>query len=150
MTTSSQTDRRSFLRTTAMAALVIVCLNPLVRAQAANQGKLGVALCAMFDVGVYPLQAACMMTGNVAGQSVDGKPNAKRLVVNKKEIEAENTLQLDTMLDAFAQSITGPPSSAPAKWACAPSASSKPATLRRTRGSQSGAETIACLKDRIA
>jgi glucose-fructose oxidoreductase len=45
--------------------------------------------------------------GSVYGQSGGGKPNAKRLVVNKKEIEAENTLQLGVMLDAFAQSITG-------------------------------------------
>jgi predicted dehydrogenase len=46
-------------------------------------------------------------TGSVYGQSGGGKPNAKRLVVNKKEVEAENTLQLGVMLDAFAQSITG-------------------------------------------
>jgi glucose-fructose oxidoreductase len=45
-------------------------------------------------------------TGSVFGQSGGGKPNAKRLVVNKKEIEAGNTLQLGVMLDAFAHSIT--------------------------------------------
>jgi glucose-fructose oxidoreductase len=45
-------------------------------------------------------------TGSVYGQSAGGKPNEKRLVVNKKEIEAKNTLQLGVMLDAFARSIT--------------------------------------------
>ena len=130
---------------------------------------------AMFDTGVYPVQAACMMTGkspvavrgmpttrhrelfpqgveetmsfelifddgfqalcrasysngfsqcttlghkgvvevlpgipsgSVYGQSAGGKPNDKRLVINKREIEAKNTLQLGMMLDAFARSIT--------------------------------------------
>ena len=130
---------------------------------------------AMFDTGVYPVQAACMMTGkspvavrgmpttrhrelfpqgveetmsfelifddgfqalcrasysngfsqcttlghkgvvevlpgipsgSVYGQSAGGKPNDKRLVINKREIEAKNTLQLGVMLDAFARSIT--------------------------------------------
>ncbi|GEP42145.1 Gfo/Idh/MocA family protein [Brevifollis gellanilyticus] len=44
--------------------------------------------------------------GSVYGQSGAGKPNAKRLVINKKEVEAENTLQLATLLDEFAKSIT--------------------------------------------
>ena len=45
-------------------------------------------------------------TGSVYGQSAGGKPNNKRLVINKREIEAKNTLQLGLMLDAFARSIT--------------------------------------------
>ena len=45
-------------------------------------------------------------TGSVYGQSAGGKPNDKRLVINKKEFEAANTLQLGVMLDAFARSIT--------------------------------------------
>lgn len=45
-------------------------------------------------------------TGSVYGQSAGGKPNDKRLVINKREIEAKNTLQLGVMLDAFARSIT--------------------------------------------
>jgi glucose-fructose oxidoreductase len=45
-------------------------------------------------------------TGSVYGQSAGGKPNNKRLVINKREIEAKNTLQLGLMLDAFAHSIT--------------------------------------------
>jgi glucose-fructose oxidoreductase len=45
-------------------------------------------------------------TGSVYGQSSGGKPNDKRLVINKREIEAKNTLQLGVMLDAFARSIT--------------------------------------------
>lgn len=45
-------------------------------------------------------------TGSVYGQSAGGKPNDKRLVINKKEVEAANTLQLGVMLDAFARSIT--------------------------------------------
>ncbi|MBL9211146.1 MAG: Gfo/Idh/MocA family oxidoreductase [Opitutaceae bacterium] len=130
---------------------------------------------ALFDTGVYPIQAACMMTGRVPvaargfastrhkeifpagveetmsfeltfadgfqalcrasysgnfhqcttygpkgvveilpglpagsvfGQSSNGKPNPKRLVVNRKEIATEDTLQLGAMLDAFAQAIT--------------------------------------------
>lgn len=44
--------------------------------------------------------------GSVYGQSGGGKPNAKRLVVNRKEIEADNTLQLGVLLDEFAESIT--------------------------------------------
>lgn len=44
--------------------------------------------------------------GSVYGQSAGGKPNDKRLVINKKEVEAANTLQLGVMLDAFARSIT--------------------------------------------
>lgn len=130
---------------------------------------------ALFDTGVYPIQAACMMTGRVPvaargfastrhkeifpagveetmsfeltfadgfqalcrasysgnfhqcttygpkgvveilpglpsgsvfGQSSNGKPNPKRLVVNRKEIATEDTLQLGAMLDAFAHAIT--------------------------------------------
>ena len=45
-------------------------------------------------------------TGSVYGQSAGGKPNDKRLMINKKEVEAANTLQLSVMLDAFARSIT--------------------------------------------
>jgi glucose-fructose oxidoreductase len=45
-------------------------------------------------------------TGSVYGQSAGGKPNDKRLVINKREIEAKNTLQLGVMLDTFARSIT--------------------------------------------
>jgi glucose-fructose oxidoreductase len=45
-------------------------------------------------------------TGSVYGQSAGGKPNDKRLMINKKEVEAANTLQLGVMLDAFARSIT--------------------------------------------
>lgn len=45
-------------------------------------------------------------TGSVFGQSSNGKPNPKRLVVNRKEVAAEDTLQLGAMLDAFAQAIT--------------------------------------------
>lgn len=43
--------------------------------------------------------------GSVYGQSGGGMPNAKRLVVNKKEVAAENTLQLAVLLDAFASAI---------------------------------------------
>ncbi len=45
-------------------------------------------------------------TGSVFGQSNGGKPNPKRLVVNRKEVPAEDTLQLGVMLDEFAKSIT--------------------------------------------
>lgn len=45
-------------------------------------------------------------SGSVYGQSAGGKRNDKRLVINKREIEAKNTLQLGVMLDAFARSIT--------------------------------------------
>jgi predicted dehydrogenase len=41
------TTRRSFLKTTALAAPTIIGLNSLVRAQSANEGKLGVALCGL-------------------------------------------------------------------------------------------------------
>jgi glucose-fructose oxidoreductase len=130
---------------------------------------------ALFDTGVYPIQAACMMTGQVPvtargfastrhkeifpagveetmsfeltfadgfqalcrasysgsfhqcttygpkgvveilpgapngsvfGQSANGKPSPKRLVVNRKDLPAEDTLQLGAMLDAFAHAIT--------------------------------------------
>lgn len=44
--------------------------------------------------------------GSVYGQSGGGKANAKRLVVNKKEVVAEDTLQLAVLLDAFASAIT--------------------------------------------
>lgn len=44
-------------------------------------------------------------TGSVYGQSANGKPNAKRLVVNRKEIPAGDTLQLGVMLDEFAKAI---------------------------------------------
>lgn len=46
-----------------------------------------------------------MPVGSVFGQSGNGKVNAKRLVVNRKEVEAENTLQLGVMLDEFARAI---------------------------------------------
>jgi predicted dehydrogenase len=45
-------------------------------------------------------------TGSVFGQSSNGKPNPKRLMVNRKEVPAEDTLQLGAMLDAFAHAIT--------------------------------------------
>jgi glucose-fructose oxidoreductase len=130
---------------------------------------------ALFDTGVYPIQAACMMTGQVPvtargfastrhkeifpagveetmsfeltfadgfqalcrasysgsfhqcttygpkgvveilpgapngsvfGQSAHGKTSPKRLVVNRKDLPAEDTLQLGAMLDAFAHAIT--------------------------------------------
>jgi glucose-fructose oxidoreductase len=45
-------------------------------------------------------------TGSVFGQSGGGKPNPKRLVLNRKDVPAEDTLQLGVMLDEFAKSIT--------------------------------------------
>jgi glucose-fructose oxidoreductase len=45
-------------------------------------------------------------TGSVFGQSAGGKPSAKRLVVNRKEVPADDTLQLGVLLDEFAQAIT--------------------------------------------
>ena len=44
--------------------------------------------------------------GSVYGQSGGGKPSAKRLVVNKKDVLAEDTLQLAMLLDEFAAAIT--------------------------------------------
>lgn len=44
--------------------------------------------------------------GSVYGQSGGNKPNPKRLVVNKKEVPAEDTLQLAVLLDEFAEAIT--------------------------------------------
>jgi len=44
-------------------------------------------------------------TGSVFGQSGNGKVNAKRLVVNRKDVEADDTLQLGVMLDEFARAI---------------------------------------------
>ena len=44
-------------------------------------------------------------TGSVFGQSSNGKPNPKRLVVNRKDVPVEDTLQLGVMLDAFADAI---------------------------------------------
>jgi glucose-fructose oxidoreductase len=44
--------------------------------------------------------------GSVYGQSAGNKPSAKRLVVNKKEVPAEDTLQLGAVLDEFAKAIT--------------------------------------------
>lgn len=44
--------------------------------------------------------------GSVFGQSGNGKPNPKRLMVNKKEVPAEDSLQLAVLLDAFAEAIT--------------------------------------------
>lgn len=43
--------------------------------------------------------------GSVFGQSGNGKPNPKRLLVNRKEVEAEQTLQLAALLDEFARAI---------------------------------------------
>jgi glucose-fructose oxidoreductase len=44
--------------------------------------------------------------GSVFGQSGNGEPSPKRLIVNRKDIPADDTLQLGVMLDAFAQAIT--------------------------------------------
>lgn len=44
-------------------------------------------------------------TGSVFGQSANGKPNPKRLVVNRKEVPADDTLQLGVLLDEFARAI---------------------------------------------
>jgi glucose-fructose oxidoreductase len=44
--------------------------------------------------------------GSVYGQSAGNKPSQKRLVVNKKEVPAEDTLQLGVLLDEFAKAIT--------------------------------------------
>lgn len=43
--------------------------------------------------------------GSVYGQSSNGRVNAKKLIVNRKEVEAENTLQLAVLLDEFARAI---------------------------------------------
>ena len=43
--------------------------------------------------------------GSVFGQSVKGKPSAKRLLIKGKEIELEQTLQQAVLLDEFAQAI---------------------------------------------
>ena len=43
--------------------------------------------------------------GSVFGQSANGKPNTKRLIVNRKEVTAEDTLQLGVLLDEFARAI---------------------------------------------
>lgn len=43
--------------------------------------------------------------GSVYGQSSGGKPNAKRLFVNRKEVACDDTLQLGVLLDEFAQAI---------------------------------------------
>lgn len=43
--------------------------------------------------------------GSVFGQSANGKPNPKRLVLNRKEVAAGDTLQLGTLLDEFARAI---------------------------------------------
>ena len=45
-------------------------------------------------------------SGSVFGQSANAKPNPKRLVVNRKDVPVEDTLQLGALLDAFAQAIT--------------------------------------------
>lgn len=45
-------------------------------------------------------------TGSVFGQSSNGKPNPKRLVVNRKDVPADDTLQLGVLLDEFARAIT--------------------------------------------
>jgi glucose-fructose oxidoreductase len=45
-------------------------------------------------------------TGSVYGQSGGAKANAKRLLVNKQEMPAEDTLQLAVLLDEFARAIT--------------------------------------------
>lgn len=42
-------------------------------------------------------------SGSIYGQSANGKPSPKRLVVNKKDVPAEDTLQLGVMLDEFAR-----------------------------------------------
>lgn len=44
--------------------------------------------------------------GSVYAQSGGGKPNPKRLIVNKREIPCEDTLQLGVLLDEFAKDIT--------------------------------------------
>lgn len=44
-------------------------------------------------------------TGSVYGQSSNGKPSPKRLVANRKDVPAEDTLQLGVLLDEFARAI---------------------------------------------
>jgi glucose-fructose oxidoreductase len=44
--------------------------------------------------------------GSVFGQSVKGKPNPKRLLINRKEIEIQQTLQQARLLDGFAEAIS--------------------------------------------
>lgn len=50
----------------------------------------------------YGEALAGMPTGSVYGECGGGKPDVKRLVVNRKEIVAENAPQLGVMLDEFA------------------------------------------------
>jgi len=44
-------------------------------------------------------------TGSIFGQSANGIPNPKRLFANRKEIAADDTLQLAMLLDEFASAI---------------------------------------------
>ncbi|MES2696203.1 MAG: Gfo/Idh/MocA family oxidoreductase [Verrucomicrobiota bacterium] len=74
----------------------------LCRASYSNQFHQCTTLGPKGTVEILPGQPV----GSVYGQSGNGKPNAKRLVVNRKEVACEDTLQLGVMLDEFAKAIT--------------------------------------------
>lgn len=91
MTTPS-TTRRSFLKTTAIAAPAIIGLNPLVRAQAANEGKLGVALCGLGGFSKQsiapelPLAKNVYFAGAITGDAAKGREWAKQYGFPEKNI----------------------------------------------------------------
>ena len=92
MTASSLSTRRSFLQTAALAAPAIIGLNPLVRAQAANEGKLGVALCGLGGFSKQsiapelPLAQNVYFAGAITGDAAKGREWAAQYGFPEKNI----------------------------------------------------------------
>lgn len=84
--------RRSLLRTAALSAPAIVGLNPLVSAQAANEGKLGVALCGLGGFSKQsiapelPLAQNVYFAGAITSDAAKGREWATQYGFSEKNI----------------------------------------------------------------
>lgn len=90
--TSQPHPRRTFLRTTALAFPAIVGLNARVQAQAAQEGKLGVALCGLGGFSKQsiapelPLAKHVYFAGAITGDAAKGQEWAQQYGFPKQNI----------------------------------------------------------------
>ena len=91
-TPSATSSRRSFLKTAALAAPAVVGLNPAVRAQAAREGKLGVALCGLGGFSrqsiapELPTATNVYFAGAITGDAAKGREWAQQYGFSEKNL----------------------------------------------------------------
>ncbi len=89
---SHQASRRTFLKTSALATPAIIGLNRLVRAQTANEGKIGVALCGLGGFSEKSIAPELLsakkvyFAGAITGDAEKGRRWAKQYGFSEKNI----------------------------------------------------------------